>query len=212
MAGDVMSKEQQNLIYSIRDYTLDSTNMTEDEAYRFAFRCYQLDMIRSKRYFVIKNKETDECLYFSNKLLIFSNAEYAKAFALQNYDESVFYINEEQITMFEVINGDRLYLKRIDIKNPDGSYTCIDVLDNIENMGEYNEDEDQNCNCQCENINSTIKSFCSGISITVSIIAFFIAAIMISSLFCNFKWVYIPFILAEIVSGTYLLYMSYKLR
>lgn len=46
MSGDMMPKEQQNYIEKIQKHCLEETNMTENEAYDFAFRCWQLDYDR----------------------------------------------------------------------------------------------------------------------------------------------------------------------
>ena len=43
MSGDQMPKDQQEYIDSIQKYALEATNMKENEAYDFAFRCWQLD-------------------------------------------------------------------------------------------------------------------------------------------------------------------------
>ena len=43
MSGDMMPKDQQEYIDRIQKHCLESTNMTENEAYEFAFRCWQLD-------------------------------------------------------------------------------------------------------------------------------------------------------------------------
>ena len=40
--GDRMPKAQEEYIKKIQDDCIERTNMTEEEAYRFAFRCWQL--------------------------------------------------------------------------------------------------------------------------------------------------------------------------
>lgn len=40
--GDRMSKEQYEYIKALQDDCLECTNMTENEAWNFAFRCWQL--------------------------------------------------------------------------------------------------------------------------------------------------------------------------
>lgn len=40
--GDCMPKEQFDFIKGIQDKMLDATNMTEDEAWNFAFRVWQM--------------------------------------------------------------------------------------------------------------------------------------------------------------------------
>lgn len=40
--GDVMPKEQYEYIEKIQRDCLERTNMTEEEAWNFAFRCWQL--------------------------------------------------------------------------------------------------------------------------------------------------------------------------
>lgn len=47
--GDCMPKEQADYIYNVQQYCLDATNMTEEEAYNFAFRCWQLDFEKRSR-------------------------------------------------------------------------------------------------------------------------------------------------------------------
>lgn len=44
MCGEQMPFEQQDYIDRLKQYCLDVTNMKEDEAYHFAFRCWQLNM------------------------------------------------------------------------------------------------------------------------------------------------------------------------
>jgi hypothetical protein len=46
--GDQMPKEQYDYIKAIQDDCLESTNMTENEAWDFAFRCWQLGYKREK--------------------------------------------------------------------------------------------------------------------------------------------------------------------
>ena len=46
--GDMMPKEQADYINDIQQYCLDATNMTEQEAYNFAFRCWQLGFVKKK--------------------------------------------------------------------------------------------------------------------------------------------------------------------
>ena len=45
---DMMPKEQSERIAEIERFVLDATNMTKEEAYNFAFRCWQLDFVRVK--------------------------------------------------------------------------------------------------------------------------------------------------------------------
>ena len=42
MSGECMPKEEELVIKEIQQYCLEATNMTESEAYEFAFRCKQL--------------------------------------------------------------------------------------------------------------------------------------------------------------------------
>ena len=44
MSGEQMPKDQSDYINKLKDYCKDATNMTDEEAYNFAFRCWQLDM------------------------------------------------------------------------------------------------------------------------------------------------------------------------
>lgn len=46
--GDVMPKEQADYIHNVKLYCLNATNMTEQEAYTFAFRCWQLGFVKKK--------------------------------------------------------------------------------------------------------------------------------------------------------------------
>lgn len=46
--GDVMPKEQAEWIADTQKYCLEATNMTEQEAYNFAFRCWQLGFAKKK--------------------------------------------------------------------------------------------------------------------------------------------------------------------
>ena len=56
--GDMMPKEQADYINDIQQYCLDATNMTEQEAYNFAFRCWQLGFVK-KKHLVKKNLRGD---------------------------------------------------------------------------------------------------------------------------------------------------------
>lgn len=49
MSGEMMPKEQQEYIEKIQNHCLEATNMTENEAWHFAFRCWQLDYSRKKK-------------------------------------------------------------------------------------------------------------------------------------------------------------------
>lgn len=46
---DMMPKEQALAIAKIQKHCLDATNMTEEEAYTFAFRCWQLNYVRADK-------------------------------------------------------------------------------------------------------------------------------------------------------------------
>ena len=46
--GDCMPKEQEEYIKSIQKDCMENTNMTESEAWNFAFRCWQLDYKKVK--------------------------------------------------------------------------------------------------------------------------------------------------------------------
>ena len=46
---DMMPKEQALAIERIKNHCLDATNMTEEEAYNFAFRCWQLNYVRADK-------------------------------------------------------------------------------------------------------------------------------------------------------------------
>lgn len=48
MSGEAMPFEQQDYIDRLQQYCLEATNMTESEAYNFAFRCWQLNMDNPK--------------------------------------------------------------------------------------------------------------------------------------------------------------------
>ena len=45
---NMMPKEQSEKIAEIERFVLDATNMTKEEAYNFAFRCWQLNFVREK--------------------------------------------------------------------------------------------------------------------------------------------------------------------
>jgi hypothetical protein len=51
-----MPKEQREYIEKIQKDCLESTNMTESEAWTFAFRCWQLDYVKKGR---MTDKEVD---------------------------------------------------------------------------------------------------------------------------------------------------------
>ena len=46
--GDCMPREQANYIHDVQLYCLNATNMTEQEAYNFAFHCWQLGFEKKK--------------------------------------------------------------------------------------------------------------------------------------------------------------------
>lgn len=50
--GDQMSKEQQEYIEKIQKDCLERTNMTEEEAWNFAFRCWQLGYMKPTKVLV----------------------------------------------------------------------------------------------------------------------------------------------------------------
>ena len=54
--SNCMPKEQREYIEKIQKDCLESTNMTESEAYDFAFRCWQLDYVKKGR---MTDKEVD---------------------------------------------------------------------------------------------------------------------------------------------------------
>jgi hypothetical protein len=54
-----MPKEQREYIEKIQKDCLESTNMTESEAWTFAFRCWQLDYVKKGR---MTDKEVDVLL------------------------------------------------------------------------------------------------------------------------------------------------------
>lgn len=54
--GDCMPKEQREYIEKIQKDCLESTNMTESEAWTFAFRCWQLDYVKKGK---MTDKEVD---------------------------------------------------------------------------------------------------------------------------------------------------------
>lgn len=81
MSGSCMPKEQYEYIKSIQDDCLKSTNMTEQEAWSFAFRCWQLGYAKieplAKYYEEIAESiaPLDECdEYFDGKAFAYKNA------------------------------------------------------------------------------------------------------------------------------------------
>lgn len=55
--SDCMPKEMQEYIEKIEQHCLEATNMTPDEAYSFAFRCWQLGYERKDRNITLRKND-----------------------------------------------------------------------------------------------------------------------------------------------------------
>lgn len=55
--GEQMPEAQYKYIKSIQDYCLDATNMTEEEAWSFAFRCWQLGFVKVDKNVMVNFRE-----------------------------------------------------------------------------------------------------------------------------------------------------------
>lgn len=82
--GENMSKEQEEYIKKIQDDCLERTNMTEEEAYRFAFRCWQLNYSKTN-----KNPKIDKKyeLVESDSKRINGNKTVFRIKALRNFSD-----------------------------------------------------------------------------------------------------------------------------
>lgn len=79
MSGECMPKELNKHIKAMQDYLLDVTNMTEEDAWNFAFRCWQLcDSSKFIHLLNIMHNPKSETSYFENvPIEIFSTLEKA---------------------------------------------------------------------------------------------------------------------------------------
>ena len=79
MSGDCMPKEQYEAIKAMQEYLLELTNMTEEEALNFAFRCWQLcDSSKFIPLLNVMHNPKSETSYFENvPIAIFSALEKA---------------------------------------------------------------------------------------------------------------------------------------
>ena len=79
MSGECMPKEQYEHIKAMQDYLLDVTNMTEEDAHKFAFICWQLcDSSKFIHLLNVMHNPKSETSYFENvPIAIFSALEKA---------------------------------------------------------------------------------------------------------------------------------------